>query len=199
MLLFPSAAFAQRGGHEYDLDPVPHQHAASGGSHANGRAKVTVHGDRVRVEVGVHGLSPNLVHVQHIHGVGQNECPGPDARDRRVHDGLIDTVEGLPEYGPIQVSLTTSGDTSPESGLAVERFPVADAHGEVRYDRTFTIGEDFPRHVANHLVTHHVVVHGIDVNHNGEYDFGAGAFWLSPALPLEADLPALCGMEIHHQ
>ncbi len=197
MLLFPSATLAQTAGHAYDLDPVPHQHAASGGSRANGRATVTVDGDRVRVEVGVHGLSPNLVHVQHIHGIGHNECPTAEARNDRVDDGLIDTVEGLPDYGAIQVSLTTRGDTGPGSGLAVERFPMADERGTLRYERTFTIGADFPREVAENLEDHHFVVHGIDVNHNGGYDFDAGVSGLTSSLPLEAELPATCGLIKH--
>ena len=32
-------------------------------------------------------------------------------------------AEGVPDYGPILKSLTTTGDTSPKSSLAVDRFP----------------------------------------------------------------------------
>ena len=39
-----------------------------------------------------------------------------------------------------------------------------------------------------------VVVHGIDYNGNGTYDFDSlGASQLDPSLPLEATPPALCG------
>jgi hypothetical protein len=182
----------------FDLETVPDDPRASGGAHATGRARITVQGDQVTVRLRASGLSPNMVHVQHIHGVGQNRCPDASRRDDRVNDGLIDTVEGLPDYGAIQVSLTTTGDTSAASGLAVDRFPRADEHGRVRYERTFTIGVDFPREVAEHLAEHHIVTHGIDVNHNGAYDFGAGVSALSPALPLEAELPAACGLSMHH-
>lgn len=176
---------------------MPHDPARDGGSQVSGKARISVDGNDVTVRLRARGLSPNLVHVQHIHGVGRNECPAAEARNDRVDDGLIDTVEGLPEYGAIQVSLTTQGDTSPGSGLAVERFPMADAQGMLTYERTFTIGVDFPREVAENLERHHFVVHGIDVNRNGAYDFDAGTSGLTSSLPLEAELPATCGPTKH--
>lgn len=207
LLLLPSAAWADRDGdgdhpekkqqYMYDLNPVPHDPSKDGGSEASGNARVTVDGDHVTVRIQAKGLTPNLVHVQHIHGVARNQCPTAERRDDRVDDGLIDTVEGLPDYGAIQVSLTTRGDTSPGSGLAVERFPVADEHGKLKYERTFTIGVDFPREVAEHFEQHHFVVHGIDVNRNGSYDFEAGTSGLTSSLPLEAELPATCGLTKH--
>lgn len=40
-----------------------------------------------------------------------------------------------------------------------------------------------------------VVIHGIDYNHNGKYDFrGAGKSELDPALPAEATDPVTCGV-----
>ena len=205
--LFAPAAFADdnkdkrerdtpRQEFRYRLASVPHDPNVTD-SRAKGKATITREGDRVTVALKVKGLSPDLVHVQHIHGVGQNEFPGPEARNRRIADGLIDTVEGLPEYGPVTVSLTTSGDTSPASTLAVDRFPTADENGKVRYERTFTVGADFPRAVADDLTKFHIVVHGIDVNYNGFYDFSYGVSGLNPAVPLEADLPATCGLEQH--
>ena len=181
----------------YDLHPVPHDPQRDGGSNARGTGVITVVGHLVIVEISVQGMSPGLVHVQHIHGVGANRCPGPEARNVRVADGLIDTVEGLPDYGPIVVSLTTSGDTSAASGLAVDRFPVAGPDGTVTYRRTFIIGQDFPASVARNLAQHHIVSHGIDVNRNGAYDAGAGFSALAPNLPLEAELPAVCGLTGH--
>ena len=211
MLLFPSVALgadkdqkqenarpAKKQQYKYDLSPVPHDPARDGGSQVSGNARITVDGNQVTVRIQAKGLSPNLVHVQHIHGVGQNECPTAEAHNDRVDDGLIDTVEGLPDYGAIQVSLTTRGDASPGSGLAVERFPMADEHGKLKYERTFTIGVDFPREVAENLERHHFVVHGIDVNRNGAYDFDAGTSGLTSSLPLEAELPATCGLTKHN-
>lgn len=183
----------------FQLSPVPHDQEADGGSSARAAVRITRRGDQVTVSIRGRGLSPNLVHAQHIHGIGQNQCPTADARDDRVDDGLLDTVEGLPSYGGIAVSLTTSGDTTANSGLAVDRFPVADSRGTVSYSRTFTIGVDFPVEVADNLASHHIVMHGIDVNNNGEYDFGAGPSSLTSSFPLEATVPSNCGLiHPHH-
>lgn len=103
-------------------------------------------------------------------------------------DTFISTTEGEPAYGPINVSLTTEGDVSPDSALAVDRFPTGDT---VTYDRTFDVPAGFD--MAN-LEDAVIVQHGIDVNGNGTYDMKAlGASELDPALPAEAAHPATCG------
>ena len=63
----------------------------------------------------------------HIHGKEQAlaECPSLAAAG---DDGLIDTLDGLPAYGGILVSLTTEGGTGAAldgDALALDRFPVA--------------------------------------------------------------------------
>ena len=150
------------------------------------------HGNIVTITVDGKRSAPGLVHAQHIHGPGTNTCPTIAADTN--HDGLIDTSEGAPFYGGIVVSLTTSGDTTPASGLAVARFPVADANGNYHYQRDFTVGVDIPASVADHLTDFHVVSHGIDTNHNGAYDFSKGPSDLDPSLPQEATVPASCGL-----
>ncbi len=172
------------------MRPVPHEHDADAGSRVTGKARLVVRdGNELTANLRFRGLSPELPHVMHIHGAAQadNECPGTDRRDDRVDDGLIDTGEGLPDYGPILVSFTTSGDTSAESGLALDRFASANDHGRLRYQRTFGI----PTNVAENLDDLHVVVHGVDLNGNGTFDGPDGS--LGAGVPLEAELPAACG------
>ena len=173
-------------------EEVPHNDAASGNSRAEADVQMVRHGNVVSITVDGKRSAPGLVHAQHIHGPGMHACPTIAADTN--HDGLIDTSEGAPDYGPIVVSLTTTGDTSPSSGLAVARFPVADANGNYHYQRDFTVGVDIPASVADHLTEFHVVSHGIDTNHNGSYDFSKGASDLDPSLPQEATVPASCGL-----
>lgn len=174
------------------LRPVPHDPQASGHSHTTARSTLVRVGDFVLVVEHVEGAAPGLVHAQHLHGIANHECPGI-GRDTD-HDGLINTSEGAVDYGPIVVSLTTAGDTSPGSGLAVSRFPVADRNGSYTYARLLRVGTDIPRSVADHLSSFHIVVHGIDTNHNGMYDFSKGPSDLDPSLPQEATVPAACGL-----
>jgi hypothetical protein len=65
---------------------------------------------------------PRAPHAAHIHfgADARHECP--TATDDADADARLSTTEGGPAYGPIVVSLTKTGDTSPESGLAVDRF-----------------------------------------------------------------------------
>ena len=189
-----SVAFAQGGGKQNQQQATLKANLAPlNNSGASGTATLSLSGTDLTIDVDSKGLSPELPHAQHIHGKDQaiSECPTLNAETDKDGDGLLNTAEGLPAYGPIQVSLTTTGDTSPSSGLAVDRFPVASKKGGVvDYSRTFTI----PGKVAAQLADFHIVQHGIDLNGNGEYDFeAAGASELDPSLPQEATIPANCG------
>ncbi len=147
-------------------------------------------GKKVEIEIHTKGLVPKLPHAQHIHGFKQavSECPTMADAGR---DNVLTTTEGQPDYGPIQVSLTTRGDTSPASALAVDRFPVANAKGSVHYERTISV----PSNVAKNLGKKAIVQHGVDLNNNGRYDFkAAGKSELDPSLPQEATAPANCGV-----
>lgn len=176
------------------LSSVPHDPSADGGSNATGRAMLALRGDTVSVLLKGRGLSPNLPHAVHIHGKNHPElstCPGPERRVGGVSDSLIETVDGLADYGGIVVSFTTSGDTSPASGLALDRMPVAKDNGKFTYHRDIEV----PADVAEHLGEKHIVVHGHDIDGDGSYDPGPIT---ALGAPLEAELPVACG-EIHQQ
>ena len=159
-------------------------------SGAEGHAMLEKNGKKVDIEIHTKGLAPKLPHAQHIHGFKKavSECPTMADAGR---DNVLTTTEGQPDYGPIQVSLTTKGDTSPASALAVDRFPVANAKGSVNYERTISV----PSNVAKNLGKKAIVQHGVDLNDNGRYDFkAAGKSELDPSLPQEATAPANCGV-----
>jgi F0F1-type ATP synthase membrane subunit c/vacuolar-type H+-ATPase subunit K len=160
---------------------------------AHGTARVTVDGRQINVSLDARRLLKGMPHAQHIHfgAKARNECPS--VRDDDNTDHRLSTAEGIPAYGPVRVSLTTRGDTSPKSTLAVDRYPTADDH-QVHYDRD---GIHVSRKVAR-AIRHGnavVVIHGIDYNGNGKYDFrGAGRSELDPSLPAEATDPVTCGV-----
>src|SRR5207248_332900 len=114
-----------------DALPVPTNRVTG-----NGSADVVLHGTTADVTVDTNGLLNGSPHALHIHAGGQGVCPQASAA--RPHNGhlSISTGDGLKAYGPPQVSLTTSGDTSPASRIDFPRFP---AVGAIRYHRTFTI------------------------------------------------------------
>lgn len=182
-------------------------------SGASGTAFATVRNQKIKdISVMATGLSPTgamAPHAMHIHygDTARNECPTV-ARDDADRNGLLNTAEGVPAYGPIVTSLTTSGDTSPASGLAVDRFPTANASGAFTYSRSNIEFTDVagagpggsagtPKSIADAIRDGEgvVVIHGVDLNRNGAYDFAsAGASELDPSLPQEATAPAACGV-----
>jgi hypothetical protein len=161
-------------------------------SGASGKASVSFTSRRDGVvRVRAHGLAPGLPHAQHIHfgRTARNECPtAVDAGD----DHRLTTTDGAGAYGPVRTSLTTSGDTSPESVLAVDRYPVA-PEGRVRYERDIRFtSKALARAIRDGKGV--VVIHGVDYNGNGTYDFSSGKSDLDSSLPAEATDPAVCGV-----
>ena len=182
------------GSYQAHLEPVPHDPDADSGSHVTGQAHLVAHGGKLMVDLTAHGLSPDLPHLAHIHGreEAESECPGMDAAEGGVDPGLIETVDGLPDYGPILVTFSTKGDTSADSGLAIDRAPVADSHGKLVYERTLEI----PADLRDDLDDLHIVIHGEDLDDDGAYDPGPIT---ELGAPLEAELPVACGEISDHQ
>jgi hypothetical protein len=186
----PAAASAHqnRPSHRSDfsfgvLTPVPTNHVTG-----IGFATVVLRGDTARITIDATGLLRNAPHAMHIHVDGTGRCPGSNRATNHNGHRAISTSDAAPDYGSIGTSLTTSGDTSPASALAVDRFPQT---GTFHYSRTITLSPDVVSNLRSGKAV--VVVHGIDYNHNGRYDGVLGASELDPALPQEATAPALCG------
>lgn len=183
LLVVAGVAAAADGVGAAELIPVP----LNGEDDGAGAFAVEVEGTTISFVIGADDLAPG-VHAAHIHHgeAAEHECPTAeaDAND----DGQILTSEGVPFYGGIAVSLTDEGDTSPTSGLAVDRF----AEGpSFEYERTdIAVSEEVAAAIlAGEAV---VVIHGVDADGSGEYDGPPSE--LNPAVPEEATLPALCGV-----
>ncbi|MEO7130212.1 MAG: hypothetical protein ABIZ07_02420 [Dermatophilaceae bacterium] len=160
----------------------------SGGS---GMFTIQVKGDQATIKGHVSGLATTFMggpypHAEHIHADGKGTCPGPSADANG--DGIVDTVEGQPAYGKVATSLTTSGDSSPKSAVAVKRFPSGGAYD---YNRTITL--DSTTMTALKSGNAVIVVHGLDPANLSKKAQNAKSN-LDPALPLAATAPALCGV-----
>lgn len=155
-----------------------------------GNAEVTAHHRRVITDVDARRVLKGMPHAQHIHFGAQARHECPTAADDKNGDHQLTTTDGASAYGPIRVSLTTKGDTSAKSGLAVNRFPTA-PQGQVHYNRHTKTSKAVAGAIRRGEGVY--VLHGVDYNGNGKYDFkGAGKSELDPSLPAEATDPAAC-------
>ncbi len=158
------------------LDPLNNS-----GVSGTGVVSVKTSGNRINVVVRARGLLANAPHAMHIHwgATAKHECPTVKQDVNR--DKRLNVAEGLPSYGGIRVSLTTKGDTSPKSALAVDRFNTA-PQGKLVYKR-YSIKVDATTVRAIRAGQAVLVLHGLDYNQNGKYDFdGAGASELNAAV-----------------
>lgn len=168
-------------------------------SGASGQATLTSNADgSLTVRITGTGFTPESPHAQHIHGAATGDFFCPPASADADGDGQVATEEGVAQYGDVMVSLTTKGDASADSGLAVDRMPVADADGNLDYERTIP-ADMIPEGIVDNLENLHIVQHGLDVNGNDKYDMealGESVFAKSlgvKGIPEEATNPATCG------
>ncbi|MDN5798191.1 MAG: hypothetical protein L0H79_20930 [Intrasporangium sp.] len=165
--------------------------ASNNVSKVSGTASVKVSGEMLTVTMVASGLLAGSAHAAHIHFGANARHACPTIADDTNGDGHINTTEGAAAYGGVVVSLTTSGDTSPKSALAVDRFSTAPG-GEISYERgSIKVSPELAKAISGGESA--IVVHGVDYNKNGKYD-GATKSDVDPALPTEATDPALCGI-----
>ncbi len=185
LTLAAGPALAADGSANANLKPNP-----GSGVTGSGTAMVDVKGTTITVTMAAMGLLPDQPHAAHIHfgADARHECP-TIAEDTNK-DGHLNTTEGGPAYGAIVVSLTKTGDTSPASGLAVDRFDTAPG-GKISYERgSIQVSQDVADAITKGQAV--VVIHGVDYNKDGKYS-GDTKSDLDPSLPTEATDPALCG------
>lgn len=183
-LAMMSAAHADSGQtYQATLDSIN----KSGGS---GMLTLTMNGSRATVTESYSGLAAKFMggpypHVQHIHVSGQGKCPSPSAD--KNGDGIVDTVEGQPAYGPIGTTLSVKGDTSAKAGTNVK---IAPGGSSTNYSRTITLDDKTAQSVKDGTAV--IVVHGLDpttLSKKAQKEKSN----LVPSLPLAATTPALCG------
>lgn len=155
------------------------------GSGASGTATVVLTGNSAKVTIKSSGLLKGMPHAQHIHIGGKGTCPSASKKGTGVK-GHLTTSDGQPDYGMVKVSLTSSGDTSGKSALAVDRFTA----GNATYSRTITLDSKTVSAIKSGKAS--IVRHGLDYNGDGKYS-GSAKSDLDPSLPEEATDPALCG------
>lgn len=180
-----AASAASTTTYQAKLAPVPLSHVTGSGD-----VMISLAGDQATVTEHVTGLAAKFganayPHVQHIHIGAAGQCPTASAD--KSGDGLLNTTEGTPAYGPIGTTLSTSGDVSPK---AAATLTVAPSGASFTYNRTFTL--DAATMASLKAGKAVVVVHGLDPA-TLSAKVAAEKSDLVPALPLAATSPALCG------
>ncbi|GAB3562238.1 hypothetical protein [Spelaeicoccus albus] len=169
------------------LDPVNN-------SGASGSVWITGHGSTATVTEKASGLASKFMdgpfpHVSHIHVVtsGSGSCP-TGMTDDKNGDGVVSTPEAAGDYGAVNTTLTTSGDTSAKSALAVKRAAIPGSSGT--YKRTFQLSDKAIQAMKDGQAS--VVIHGLDpatLSKKAQNEKSP----LSKDLPLAATAPAACG------
>lgn len=146
------------------------------GSGVSGVANLSLDGDLLTVSITATGLTPNQVHIQHIHG--RFDAAGrpaasmtPTLAQDTDGDRFIELAEGLPTYGPIILNL----DNPPGSGS----FPTAPT-GTVNFVNTYNLlnspsfAGGFTRDDLLPLELREVVLHGRILDTSTGLGFGPG-------------------------
>lgn len=154
---------------------------------ADGRATLLQVGDTLAVRLKADDLDGGI-HVAHIHGFDEAVAECPTLAQDADGNGLVDLLEGLGKYGPVQVTLS--------NGLS-------DTGTRVKYRRTYLQQDDGSSIAAlGDLSNYAIVVHGVDLDGDGLADNadadGDGADDANPQSDNEITMPALCGTIEEH-
>lgn len=183
MLLAAAPAGAATVSYQATLAPL-------NGSTGSGTLMLSLDGNQATITEQATGLAATFKnapypHVQHIHINGQGACPTP-AADKNA-DGVVNTTEGTPAYGPIGTTLSTSGATTPAAAAVLTIAPMG---ATINYNRVITLDAATVAAIqANKAV---IVVHGLDPTTLSAKAQGEKSD-LVPSLPLAATSPVLCG------
>jgi hypothetical protein len=168
------------------------------GTTGTGTITLDVAGDQATVNLQVSGLAETFMdapypHVQHIHGGALGQCP-TTANDADGN-GIVNVAEGVPLYGDILSTITTSGASTAAEGL---NLALGGQGGTYSINRTITIDDATQKALAAGTAV--VVVHGLDPATAGvpAEVFGSPSE-IAPELPLGATSPALCGTLVKTQ
>ena len=163
------------------------------GSGVSGVANLSLDGNMLTVNINASGLTPNQVHIQHIHGrfdAAGNPADSvtPTLAQDMDGDGFIELAEGLPAYGPIILNL----DSPSGSG----NFPTA-PNGVVNFTHTYDLANSlsfvggFSRNDLLPLDLREIVLHGRLLDSGTGLGFGPGEANGIPGYKLE--LPVASG------
>ena len=149
-----------------------------------GRVKLEQQDGELVVRLKAKGLDDGI-HLAHIHGIRQaeNECPGMSFDGD--HNGLVDIAEGLPAYGPVQITLSDGINDRGTSIDYTRTYPVLDGG-----DALSALGD---------LSQYAIVVHGVDLD--GDHlatNPNAGGDAAGDPDDNEISMPALCGTIEEH-
>ncbi len=126
-------------------------------SGVSGVAHLTLDGDQLTVKIEATGLEENRVHPQHIHGLPEPGEEGngfanprnstcPTAAADANGDGVVDLLEGLPNYGRVRLDLRDYSTTP---------------HGILDFEETYTVPDALQP--VNTLQNRTIVLHGLTV------------------------------------
>ena len=107
------------------------------GQAATGEARFTIKGDRLTISVHAQGVSPNIMHWQHLHGFSDARSAACPTSAADVNgDGIIDLMETVPMAEMTMVSLH---DDPVSMDIPRDTYPKASAKGTLQYRKTVSL------------------------------------------------------------
>ena len=191
-LAAPAAGLAAAPGHASFTAQLQPMNTGVTKTSTAGVAHFTVNGDKLSIEVKVHGAPADTVHWQHFHGFTTGmaaSCPGAGADANG--DGIVDLIETGKAAGTTMVPL----DSQPAAmDVAHGTYPKADAKGDYSYHATVSlkaldaaVAKAFPGQKLD-LSKRVVFIHGVPA----DTALPSTVASLGP-IPAQVTLPIACG------
>jgi hypothetical protein len=167
------------------------------GTGVTGQVRLFLRGTTIsRIQITGAGFIPDGPHLQALHVRQEAHQFCPSRGQDNDGDGRISSTEGGAAYGSAVTAFTTSGDTSSQSWLAIDRAPIVGA-GRLDYARgNLSLADGTDTAKALRAGRGVIVISGVDYDRNGGYNLSevAGSSDIDPAFPAEVTDPAACAV-----
>ncbi|SEM70539.1 calcium-binding protein [Palleronia pelagia] len=156
----------------------------------------------INVSIDAEGLTPDVAHVQHVHGLFDDDGNPADSNAPTIandtdRDGMVEVLEGVSAYGDVILSLPGS-----------DGFPVADSEGRMAFIQNYDLDVDanfvspvtMTQYDADDLMPlemREIVLHGVEIpdgigaGTDGEVDGDNGYIPILPAAAGDIEVATL--------
>jgi hypothetical protein len=186
------SAIAASPSHAVYVAHLQPMNTAAAHASTTGEARFAVDGDKLTIDIRVHGAPPDTVHWQHFHGFkdGQAATCASMAEDAN-HDGIVDLIETGKTSGTTMVPFITDPASM---DVAHGTYPTADVRGDYHYHETVSLkaldaafAKQFPGQKLD-LAKRVVYIHGVPASTKLPSTVAS----LGP-IPAQVTLPIACG------
>jgi len=131
LLVAPTPLHAQASAGQVYKSQINTVNRGIGGNAAKGTAEFRITGDELLITVNAEGLSPDMMHLMHVHGFADGKKAACATMRADTHkDGIVDVIEAMSVNGPEIIPLNKNPQ---DINIKSPTYPKSSKQGTLQY------------------------------------------------------------------